>query len=494
MTSLYFWPESPGWSLLVLFALSQVLFYAARVPVHRALRKVGAALGGALRIAARWLRSASDELHRRNREVLLEAGRTEAEAKLEREFTRLATTFTTELKEYPALHKRLDESVRKVEEDLKASALTPPEAPGWPEAVQAMAALPKAGDRTVQKVLDEIHRSAVASEKKALAEYRDATARRHKVLAQIAPVWKAIKGLLEQVQRAVTGTLASAGRIDGYMERYEKIRRGEDAVERGLAAGSLNLFIISAFVVAVAGFGGLVNFQLIARPMSELVAGGGYVFGLPISKIAALVIVLMEVAAGIFVMETLGITHLFPKLSGLPASRRRVIFGVALIGLLLLALIEASLAILREQLLEADKAMSLSLSIAGEAAATRAPVEAPLLSRIPMIGQAVLGFILPWILAMIAVPLEMLVESGRHVVGRGLGLLLRGLGALLRICAHLVRYLAAALAHVFDIYIVIPLQVERLVRGSRGQVLSPVESAALKNPTERTQPFRAPRP
>jgi hypothetical protein len=491
MRSLYIWPENPVLSLLVLFLLSQVIFYAARVPVHRGLRKMGAALGGALRLAARWLRSASEELHRRNREVLLEAGKAEAEAKIDREFTRLATTFTTELKEYPGLHKRLDESVRKVDEDLKASSLTPPEAPGWPEAVQAVAALEKAGDRTVQKVLDEIHRSAVSSEKKALAEYRDATAKRHRVLAGMAPVWKTIKGSLEAVQRAVTGTLGAAAKIDGYMDRYEKIRRGEDAVERGLAAGSLNLFIISAFVVAVAGVGAFVNFHLVARPMSELVNGSGTVLGLTISKIAALVIVLMEVAAGIFVMESLGITHLFPKLSGLPASRRRVIFLVALLGLLLLALVESSLAILREHMSESDLALRRTLS--GETSNARPAVEAQFVSRIPVIGQAVLGFILPWILAMIAVPLEMLIETGRHVLGRGLGLLLRGAGVLVRILAHAIRYAMAVLAHVFDIYIVVPLQIERMVRGSAAPVASPVAPGTIRNPTERTQPFQAPR-
>jgi hypothetical protein len=225
--------------------------------------------------------------------------------------------------------------------------------------------------------------------------------------------------------------------------------------------------------------------------MSELVTGGGYVLGMPISMIAALVIILMEVAAGIFVMETLGITHLFPRLGALPASRRRIIFLVALTGLFLLAAIEASLAILREQLLEADKALAMSL--AGEAARGKEEVAAPLLSKIPMIGQAVLGFILPWILAMIAVPLEMLVESGRHVVGRGLQLVIRGLGVVFRLCAHLVRYLVAVLTHVFDIYIVIPLQVERLVRGRQAYAPSPVEAAALRNPTERTAPFKAPR-
>jgi len=439
---------------------------------------------------ARWLSSAAEQLRARNREVLLEAGRAEAEARLEREFPRLSAAFTAELKEYPALHKRLDESVRQVEEDLKASALTPPEAPGWPEAVEAVASLPKAGDRTVQKVLDEIHRSAVAGEKKALADWREAMARRHKTLAQTAPVWKAILGLLEQVKRAVTGTIEASSRIDGYMDRYEKIREGEDAAERGLAGSTLNLFIISLLVVVVAGAGGVVNFHLISRPMSELVVSGQYVLGMPVSMIAALVIVLMEVVAGIFLMETLGITHLFPRLSGLPASRRRIIFIVALLGLFLLAAVEASLAVLREQLVESEQ--SLRQALAGGGAPGPAQVAAPILSRIPTIGQAVLGFILPWILAMIAVPLEMLVESGRHVVGRGLAWLVQGLGIVFRLLAHLVRYLAAVLTHVFDIYIVIPLQLERLVRGPSG-ARGAVEPPPLRNPTERTQTFKAPR-
>ena len=37
-------------------------------------------------------------------------------------------------------------------------------------------------------------------------------------------------------------------------------------------------------------------------------------------------------------------------------------------------------------------------------------------SWIPVAGQAALGFVLPWILAMVAIPLEMLLDSARHVL------------------------------------------------------------------------------
>ena len=44
------------------------------------------------------------------------------------------------------------------------------------------------------------------------------------------------------------------------------------------------------------------------------------------------------------------------------------------------------------------------------------PVAQTATSRIPVIGQAVLGFILPWILAMVAVPLETMISTGGHIV------------------------------------------------------------------------------
>ncbi|HEY7724360.1 MAG TPA: hypothetical protein VH880_03445, partial [Anaeromyxobacteraceae bacterium] len=120
-------------------------------------------------------------------------------------------------------------------------------------------------------------------------------------------------------------------------------------------------------------------------------------------------------------------------------------------------------------------------------------VAAPLLSRIPMIGQAVLGFILPWILAMIAVPLEMLVESGRHVVGRALALAIRGGGVLFRLAGHGVRHLTAALTHLYDIYIIVPLQLERLTRARGAEPRRPLGGGVLRNPADRTGPVNVQR-
>lgn len=473
MERLYLWPSNPAASLFALWLISQVFLYAARVPMHKALHEVGRLLGGALRISARWCRGMAAAVVRRDREMILEMGKGDLEAKVGREFHRIEGAFAKELSRYPDLHRKIDDTVTKIDADFQECATAAPAAPGWSEAVTAVAKMPSGGDGVVKKVLEEIHKSAVSGEKKALQDFRDATARRHKILGAMAPAWKELQKLANEVKTAVTGALESTKRIDGYMTSYEKVRAGDAKEVRALAWSSTQLFVVSVLVLAVAIGGAFVNFNLIALPMSELVPSGSRIGGMPVSTVAALVIVLMEVAAGVFAMEMLGITSFFPKLELLPRSRRRMILTVALGGLLLLACIESSLAILREQIVESSNALKASL------AGISAPVADTASSRIPVVGQAVLGFILPWILAMVAVPLETMISTGGHIVLNVVAGLLHLGGMISRLGSHLMRYLLAAARHVYDIYIVLPLQIEKLA-GNGKSAPSPESRVSLR--------------
>ena len=64
-----------------------------------------------------------------------------------------------------------------------------------------------------------------------------------------------------------------------------------------------------------------------------------------------------------------------------------------------------------EQIVVAD--MQLKQSLAGVAVEE----DTSLTASIPVVGQAVLGFVLPWILAMVAIPLELFISTGRYVLG-----------------------------------------------------------------------------
>ncbi len=461
MEALYLWPDRPLWSLLVLWAITAVLLWAARDSLHQVLRQLAEYVEHAFQALAQWCDAGAEERREEARHRLLAAGRAELDERLGHEIERLDDSFSTQLRAYSGLQRKLDEGVTALESDYEGAAQVPPQAPGWTSAVETVSNLPTAGDPNVQKILDGIHKSLKDAEKRALQAHRDDSARRHKVLSGMMPTLKSIKGLVSRMGDAVGRCLDVATRVDRILEQRAELR-DEEAAVRALTYSAVKHFLVSILVMGVALGGAYINFQLIALPMAELVPSGARLGGVPVSTVAALIIVLMEVTVGMFLLDMLGITELFPRLARIPRARRRLILSLSLVGLFLLASVESSLAVLREHIVEAETALKLSLAGPGQA------VAAAETSRIPVVGQAVLGFVLPWILALVAVPLEMFLESGRHVVSSLVAWLLSASGRLARLVGHVLELVLRLLPGVVDVYVAVPLRVEALVRGHRG--------------------------
>jgi hypothetical protein len=284
------------------------------------------------------------------------------------------------------------------------------------------------------------------------------------------PTWKEVRGLIGHMKKSVDKAVQTTTKVDRYVDEYQTILKDREGAARTLTYTALKPFVISLIVLTIALGGAFINFQLIALPMSELVPAAARIGGVPVSTVSALVIVLMEAAVGIFAMDMLGITELFPKLSTLPPSRKRVILALSLGGLFFLACVESSLAILREQIVEADAILKTAL--AGGPGTVGTTLSAVSTSKIPVIGQAVLGFILPWILAMVAVPLEMLLDSGRHVFASITVAVLGVAGNAVKMIAHAAQALTTAVPNVYDVYISIPLRIERVIRSGQPEKLA----------------------
>jgi hypothetical protein len=475
MNSFLLWPQNPVLSLAVVWLVSVVLLWAARAPMLELLRRLGSGLDEGLGATARACAAAADSLRERSRAALLATGSLELSRRLDREFHGIDRGFSEKLEQYATLHRGLDDLLKELDDDYRKCGDTPPQVPGWTPAAQAIAKIPASTDPNVHKVLESIRKSSVDAEKKALAAYRDATSQRHKLLGRMGAAWKDVRDLMARMQDAVTRALETTTRIDGYVEEYRAIRDDQERAARARATSAAKLFVVSIVVLAIALGGAFVNFQLIALPMAELVPAGARIGGVPVATVSALVIVLMEAAVGIFVMDMLGITELFPKLAGIPSSRRRLILGVGLTALFFLATVESSLAILREQIAEADAALELAL--AGETG--RLVTEASA-SRIPVLGQAVLGFVLPWVLALVAVPLEMLLDSGRFVLAGLAVIALHACGQLARVCGRVAAHASALLASLYDVYIALPLRLEALVQGRRAGAERPPRTPLLE--------------
>jgi hypothetical protein len=452
-------PGNAALSALILFVIAMPFLYAARSPVHEFVRALGHLAYAPLRLLSRSLFEAAQSMRFRNREVLLAHGREETEQHIAREFERVAALVKRDLEGYPALQQRLLAEITRVEDDYKKCGEVPPPPPEWVEAVEAVAKV-KNGNELVQRVLDEINRAIKEIHDRMLKEYRGAYEERHKILNGFMPFWRSLQQTLAQADRRVTSLNDRAGQIDAQMQKFEGIVNRTPEAEHALTVSAATQLAITTLVLAIATGGALINYKLIALPMSEMVGAGDYLTAsLRTSDVAALVIIFVEATMGLFLMETLRITHLFPKIQGLPDTTRRHLMFAAATLLLTLAGIEAALALMRDMLI-ADKAALL------QSLAT-APQHAPAdgwITRIPTAGQMLLGFILPFALAFVAVPLESFIASARTVLGSALVALTQGAALGLRLLATLVRSLARLIITFYDIVIVLPLLVERLVK------------------------------
>ncbi|MEE8366417.1 MAG: hypothetical protein V3R76_11565 [Gammaproteobacteria bacterium] len=428
--------------------------------MHKMIQALSDATAGGLRKLATWTQKTAQAVREKDRKVLLESGVAKIQGEILQEFSKIDISNTKTLAGYPKLQLKLDDNISQIERDYKECGQVTPAAPGWSEVIESIArAQGSTGDRIIENMLAEIHKSAVAGEKKALSEFRDVAAKRHKILGSMAPVWKRVEKIGKDVSKQVDRVIENSRNMEKYMDQYQKISSGAPESVDLLASKVTKLFIISLIVLFIGLIGAFVNFNLIALPMSELVPAGARVAGLAVSEISALIIVALELMLGIFLFEAIGVTHIFPQIANMTRGKRKIILYGSLFGILFLSSIEASLAILRDNLTEAKTALDISL--AGGVAA----VAESFTSNITVIGQATLGFVLPWILAVMAIPLEMFIESSQHVFARLYTILITMLCHLANAIAYVIEGFFKILIHAFDIYIIVPLQIYNMFKG-----------------------------
>lgn len=461
------WPGNPALSVLALYVLALLVLYPARGPLHGVIRSISRAISGPLRMGARWLMLTAEELRQRNKVVLLAHGKEEVTQAIEREFERVTAVVQRDLRDYPVLQRKLMGEITRIEEDYQKCGEVPPAPPEWTKAVSTISKIPPTGDGLVQKILGDIAESMERIYDKAISEYRKSYEDRHRILKGFMPFWRSLNQTLTQVDRNLTGLQESASRIDAQMDKYEQINASTEKVEHSLTASATTQFVIATVVLAIAFGGAFVNFWLIARPMAAMVGGGEYIVGsLQASHIAALVIIFVEATMGVFLMESLRITHLFPRINNLQDRMRRRFMWVSFAILLTLAGVEVALAVMRDWIVSADVAFKAGLG--GDTTAASV-TELGWVTKIPTAGQMILGFILPFALAFVGIPLEYFIYSARTVFGVLLVMVIRSLAFVLRVVSTVVRQIGNVLVMLYDVVIFLPLLIERLVKSARGE-------------------------
>ena len=157
---------------------------------------------------------------------------------------------------------------------------------------------------------------------------------------------------------------------------------------------------------------------------------------------------------GLFLMESLRITRLFPVIGALPDALRVRMIWMTLTILFGLASVEAGLAYMREILLQDELATNALLR---SEAATLLTAEFQWITTAAQMGM---GFVLPFALVFVAIPLEMFVSSLRTVLGMIGQALLRALAVTLRVSGNAASHLGVVTIAIYDLLIFGPLWLE----------------------------------
>lgn len=456
---LTFWASDPRLSGLIWTAILIIALYCGRAAAHVFIINAARAVKALLRLSAGSLSSLEKRVAARNKEVILDTGRRSVEKTIEREFHRVNNIVDRDLSAYPAIHRKVADAIEKIEKDYQDSTQSPPSPPGWLEAIDTIAGASKQGDASVNEILSSMLDTIEGSHEKTLTAYRKDSLSRLQILKNMLPSWRRLSDDVSRVKNMITDLKDRANFIDEQMHTYEAIRASEDKVARLLTSSSLTQFFVSGLVLLIAVMGGVINFQLIALPMSEMVDGTSQLGSWRTADVAAMVIIMIEVAMGIFLLESLRITRLFPVISSMDDRMRKRMLIVTLTLLTILASVESSLAYMRD-LLALDRE-ALAQTLAGIQAVN------PEFRWIPSVGQMILGFILPFSLAFVAIPLESFIQSSRTVLGLLTAGMLRALSNVLRVLAHGVQQIGRVLVSAYDVVIFLPLRLEQFVSDRR---------------------------
>ena len=448
--------------ILVIFAL--IALYLARKPFHRSIKIFGRVIYRTMRLSSVSVRLAEKRLQIRNRDVLLNTELDLAERKTEGELERLSHVVQKDLAGYPQIQRKISEELQKIEEDYKNSMEIPQSLPDWVKVIDAIANIKPSGDRMVVNMLEEIHQTLEEQHKTAVEHHRRDVAKRHNLLSRMMPVWRSMQKTLQGVQKTVANLNQRSKKIDRYMDDYEKFLTQKDMAQRQLNSSSLTRFFVSGLVLAIATVGVIVNFQLLSLPMSEMFGGANYIGTFKASDVAGMFIVCFEIALGVFLMDALHITRFFSIIGSMDDRKRKMIFWSLFFLLTILAGMESSLAFWRDRVAADMEALKQTLN--GKDI-TSIPH-----SRIPMIGQMFMGFILPYIMTIVTIPFESFISALRTVLGMLASWCLLFLSFLLRLTGNFGLIFAKVLIALYDLIIFPALWLEGVVISGLNKVSS----------------------
>src|SRR5690606_24646506 len=243
------WNEYPTLSLALAVVVGIAVMYIVRTRAHRAIDSLGRAGHRQLRLMARGCTALAALLNVRNREVMLALQTEITRRQLEWDFQRVAAAVEQDMTKFQQLERAINEHITLLGEDFERSTQVPPAAPGWIGAVDAIAKLQlDTHPEPVGRILQDIHNSVQDQQREVMREYRWAVNARHKILADMSPLWRTLSRQVATVGKDSRDLLARIHRVDTQMAAFRELcaNRAEVRVES----------LLARWLVALAGAAG----------------------------------------------------------------------------------------------------------------------------------------------------------------------------------------------------------------------------------------------
>ncbi|MDX9875873.1 MAG: hypothetical protein RBS88_13265, partial [Spongiibacteraceae bacterium] len=283
---------------------------------------------------------------------------------------------------------------------------------------------------------------------------------RHKILADLRPLWRKVGAQVAAVGRDSRDLLQRAHRIDTHIAAFRELcaNRADVRVDSFIAR-----WVVAAVLTGSAVVLAVLNAELLALPLAALLSPmDGAVVGLTAAAYTAAI-----VATALLLSESSRVTRLLPLIGNLPRHSR-----------ILLTLLAGSL---------------LTALVAGEAllmTAVNTVASTSLSQPLPTWGIVAVAVSVPLLLALLTPAIESLLATTRPVL---VSLLIGALslaGLLLRLAGRLWMELGQLCHHLYDIIIFLPMALERAWRRHRATAVStPPQTPSVERPVVRALDF-----
>lgn len=386
-----------------------------------------------VKIAAR-LQALADAIQAHNNRMLVNLGRNYLERQIQRQGLQLRQSLEKDLAQVEPQGVQLQNLIERMEDDYAATREPVTEPPEWYRAVEGLleSQAAREGNRTLQHLLEQMLSRVQTESREARQEYRQAIAERHLLLNQFLPYWRRLLRMQGDIGQGVRRIEQRARRLETLLERYEHMSDGDTAdtppVQR--VVGS----VVVQFLVAVLVFSGVLVLGVTsfwsfsagtALVLPEVSAGN--VLVLSIALICA------QVLTGMVLLENLQVTRLFRGLWVVEARTGQYLRLGALTAMLLWSLLNGVLAWL---------ATSEEAALAGPTGVANGV----------LLVRVLLAALTPWVLMLLVIPLEPLLNGLRIMLGQLVATVVGLLVWLLRLVSLLVRMVEQLWLGAYDVF------------------------------------------